>query len=602
MRRGRARIRCFESRRFQGAGLAASVLAVAGGAFAQATYPDEPVSSQYLTGAYGFSGIYPGLGSDPDASFRPAAAGDINNDGLDDIIVSIEEDVSSRRGICAVVFGRDDAEFDDPLRLDELDGTNGFLIGRFDAFPLQNGSSSATGVGDVNGDGVDDLFVDVYNRRLREDLDGTIGYVVYGRDGGGFPGELLLDKLGPDQAVPVVLGGDFLYPAGLINASPAGDLNADGTDDLVIAQTSSFSPDGDPRTRAFVIYGQPGGFGGALVLHDLAPGEATLLLGIDPEDRFGRALAPAGDINGDGVDDLAVGAPGLRGTAVPTTRDPGAAYVFFGRPGGLGVSIAATELDGSNGFAFLPGPIDEQPIAAMGMGVAGAGDLNGDGIDDVAFGSPGFQRDDVFAGAAFVIFGRTDGFPASSTPADLTPETGLVIEREPQQTALGWSLGRAGDLNADGAPDLIIGSPRFFADTFEEAIIVFGRTGGGPFTPSGTLDLTQTDGSEAARIQGPRSTQFGREVTGLGDLNGDGVVDVGISQRSRAESARFYVHFGGGICRVDLDANGSADLFDFLAFLTLFDDRDDLSDWNGDGDLNLLDFLAFQNDFDAGCP
>ncbi|MFO7854349.1 MAG: integrin alpha, partial [Paracoccaceae bacterium] len=135
-------------------------------------------------------------------------------------------------------------------------------------------------------------------------------------------------------------------------------------------------------------------------------------------DESGASVSGVGDVNGDGFADVIVGAPGHDGYG----RNSGEAYVVFGGTGGFPSELDPSALDGANGFRIEGGA----PYARAGISVSSAGDLNGDGIDDLVVGARGSTYYGV-AGAAYVVFGSTDGFAASLSGASLDGTNGFRL-------------------------------------------------------------------------------------------------------------------------------------------------------------------------------
>ena len=177
-------------------------------------------------------------------------------------------------------------------------------------------------------------------------------------------------------------------------------------------------------------------------------GNGFVLPGVAVNDSSGFSVSGAGDINGDGVADLIIGAIGVNSYA-------GASYVVFGKPGiGSSGSLTLSSLNGSNGFV-LPGVAG----GYSGRSVSGAGDINGDGVADLIIGAYNANSD---AGASYVVFGKPGiGSTGNITLSSLNGNNGFVLPGVASSYS-GRSVSGTGDINGDGVADLIIGAARKF--------------------------------------------------------------------------------------------------------------------------------------------
>ncbi|MCV6596001.1 MAG: integrin alpha, partial [Mangrovicoccus sp.] len=173
-----------------------------------------------------------------------------------------------------------------------------------------------------------------------------------------------------------ILNGIDLNDLSGRSVSGAGDVNGDGYDDLIIGAFGA-DPDGiSSAGESYVIFGSGAGFDASLDLADLDGSNGFTLKGIDESDQIGRSVSGAGDVNGDGYDDLIIGAQYADPDGISSA---GESYVVFGSGAGFDASLDLASLDGSNGFTL--NGVDATD--SSGYSVSGAGDINGDGYDDL---------------------------------------------------------------------------------------------------------------------------------------------------------------------------------------------------------------------------
>ena len=544
-----------------------------------------------------------GFVDDDGVGLSVSSAGDVNGDGISDLIIGAGSTVigPSPVNACYVVFGGPDGpEIDN---LEQLDGTSGFRIQGVDTSGFVE--VSVAGVGDLNGDGIDDVVASSGHADYGSQANIGAAYVIFGRDpSAAFPP--VIDVADLDGQIGFVfrgrLGGDRLGNA----VSRAGDINGDGLPDMLVGAVAASPPGRTNAGVAYVVFGRPESepFPATLWAFSLNGQNGFAVRGAAAGDQFGRSVAAAGDVNGDGIDDVVIGASG----ASPGGRmRTGASYIVFGRAPGspFPADVEVGQLDGGDGFR-LEGI---SRYDRSGVAVSGAGDFNGDGFEDVYIGAAnayrGYRPYLYSSGEGYIVLGRdvasTGPFPPSIPLADLDGTNGTVLDGRSTYGLIGHAVASAGDLNGDGLDDVAVGAPTLFGGAI---YVIFGRIGPLP----AAIDLDRLNGEDGfLMIGGTFEERCGWSVAAAGDINDDGRDDLigggpDIQQFGRP-SGQAYVLYGRDLfrCAADLDGDGDLTLFDFLEFQSLFDAGDVRADFDGDGDLTLFDFLAYQNAFAAGC-
>lgn len=490
---------------------------------------------------------------------RLGTVGDVNGDGLDDILFSSDPWADPGvRGTAYLVYGKQGglgAEFD----LSTVDGSNGFRIDG----PLYEGLYSATNglfgltsadAGDVNNDGFSDIIIgapDAPEPNNPGNDDMGMAYVILG--GSSLPSSLDVESLDGSNgfAIHGIVEGSG-WNTGYV-AGSAGDMNGDGFGDILVNSSNNFGGSG------YVIFGNSefGTQNAAAVvsLHDVDGINGFVI------DNFGSHSSGyqttfqtplVGDFNGDGIDDLPVleggsvimgraataanpnpfvdgvdllrlnGSDGFRtgvGRSIRSAGDinadgiddivtaslygdglfqAGETFVIFGQQGAFPADFDMTSLDGTNGFS-IPG-VNEGDRASA---VSGVGDFNGDGIDDFVLVARGVDPSNgvVDAGEAYVIYGRDRSFNATIDLAGLDETEGAIFSGFREDALLSRVSGGGADINGDGLSDFILGAPRADLPGLQDAgeiYVVYGRDTGDPVDPGAVLSISNSTVTEAA--------------------------------------------------------------------------------------------------------
>ncbi|MBD2535860.1 FG-GAP repeat protein [Nostoc flagelliforme FACHB-838] len=481
-------------------------------------------------------------GLDRYSGYSVSNAGDINNDGVDDLIIGaplVNPNDNFFAGQSYVVFGGANVGSSGVFNLSDLNGTNGLTINGIGG----ESGRSVSNAGDINNDGIDDLIIGAPFASRNGISQVGESYVVFGGTNVASSGALNLSDLNGTNGFTIT-GINQIDTIGN-SVSNAGDINNDGIDDLIIGGFG----------KSYVVFGRTNVGSSGSINPSSLDGTNGFVINIMANNFnfISFSVSNAGDINNDGINDLVIGAYQANSNG---KENAGQSYVIFGGKNvGSGGTFNLSDLNGTNGFAINGIAADDE----SGFSVSNGGDINNDGIDDLIIGAWRAPANGVIqAGQTYVLFGGTNiGTSGTFNLSDLNGTNGFVINGITENSFSSFSVSNAGDVNADGIDDLIIGAPER-----NQTYVVFGGRNVGK---SGSLNLSDLNGTNGFTISGEGG--IGVSVNSAGDINNDGVDDLIIgapdaSPNGILGAGQSYVLFGGpniGVNTLNLTGTPGAD-------------------------------------------
>ncbi|MFA5211117.1 MAG: FG-GAP-like repeat-containing protein [Patescibacteria group bacterium] len=421
--------------------------------------------------------------------YKVSSAGDVNGDGYDDILVGAwyYDNGETNEGKVFLYYGSANGVSTIANWTAEGNQINAYF------------GKSISSAGDVNGDGYDDVIISSHKFDVGENIDVGKIFAYYGSASG-------LSEI-PDWTLEGNQASAYFGDA----ISSAGDVNGDGYSDIIIGADYYDVGELANAGKVFVYYGSASG---------LSSTTYWSVEGNYSNEYVGTAISSAGDVNGDGLSDIIIN---VYDYIEEEANYFDSIHVYYGSASGLPET--------PDWFVY-----ENQLNTNFGFSISSAGDVNGDGYSDILVGAFRYDNGETDEGRVFVYYGSASGL---SVVADWTAESNQASAN------FGKSISSAGDVNADGYSDILVGAYKYDNGETDEGrvFVYYGSASGLSVVADWTAESNQA------------SSEYGLSVSSVGDVNGDGYSDIIIGaeyyDNGQTNEGKTFVYYGnkGGLSK-----------------------------------------------------